>query len=120
LSILPESVTDSMIFYFRMEETCSNDFTFFAEPVLYPLKSAHLETVLEVDEVESSTDSTEYTTTRSTLHQTLESARTRSIVDVEREPNGLVRRYVFYLERNISVMGYQFLLDRFCIIFYIY
>jgi hypothetical protein len=106
-----ESVTDFLIFYFRMEDTCSNDLETFAEPVLYPLKSTHLETVLEVDEVESSADSTEYTTTGSTLHQTLDPARTRSIVDVEREPNGLVRRYVYYLDRNISVVGYHFLID---------
>jgi hypothetical protein len=30
-----------------MEERCLNDFTNFGDPVLYPLKTAHLETVLE-------------------------------------------------------------------------
>jgi hypothetical protein len=52
----------------------------------------HLDTVIEEDEVESSADSIEDTRPRSTLHRASDSRRTRSIVDVEREANGLVRR----------------------------
>jgi hypothetical protein len=75
-----------------MEERYSNDFTIFGDPLVYPVKTTHLDTVIEEDEVESSADSTEDTRPRSTLHRAGDSRRTRSIVDVEREANGLVRR----------------------------
>jgi hypothetical protein len=75
-----------------MEDRYSNDFAIFGDPIVYPVKTTHLDTVIEEDEVESSVDSTEDTRPHSTLHQAGDSGLSRSIVDVEREANGLVRR----------------------------
>jgi hypothetical protein len=75
-----------------MRHSSSEDLCVFGNSIPYPSQTC-LDTVIEGDEFESSADSTEDNGIGVGMNNEADPERTINIVQVEREPNGLVRRY---------------------------
>jgi hypothetical protein len=77
-----------------MDHCVTEEEPFVERSLLFASQNTWLETVVEEDEVESLGDSTEDNASGHGINRSVDLGRRENIVHVERDPNGLVRRYV--------------------------